>query len=131
MLHLINMNNYSSQQEVLKKQNDDVISQLDNIAILDTATGDWIIRTDDIDHTETDENSQADAAEEADERISILAELENRYRGILHALKKIEGRTYGTCEISGENIEAGRLLANPAARTCIAHMDKEYTLPQI
>ena len=123
------MNPHSTTQTILQKQYDDVVSQLHDIAVLDTTTGDWVIRTNDIDQTETDTNSQADAAEEAEERISILAELENRYRNIAHALKKIETGTYGVCEISGDPIETGRLEANPAARTCVAHMDKEYTLP--
>jgi RNA polymerase-binding transcription factor DksA len=123
------MNQYLESQEALQKQLHDVIMQLGDVAVLDTESGDWIIRTDDIDQNETDENSQADAAEEADERVAILAELENRYRSIMLALKKIEDGTYGICEISGEQIEEGRLRANPAARTCIHHMEAEYELP--
>lgn len=123
------MHQYQSQQELLTTQLKDVTSQLQEIAVLDTDSGDWMIRTDNIDQTETDENSQADAAEEADERVSVLAELENQYRIIVHALKKIEAGTYGICEISGEPIEEGRLHANPAARTCIHHMESEYELP--
>jgi RNA polymerase-binding transcription factor DksA len=123
------MNTFAPQIATLEKQLTQVIDELNNLAVLDTVTGDWIIRTDNIDQTETDENSQADAAEEADERIAILAELENRYRSIMHALKKIEEGTYGICEISGEQIEEGRLLANPAARTCVHHMESEYELP--
>jgi RNA polymerase-binding transcription factor DksA len=124
------MNQYQPQQEALQNQLREVVTQLQDIAVLDTETGDWIIRTNDIDQTETDENSQADAAEEADERIAILAELENRYRNVLHALQKLENGTYGICEISGEQIEEGRLMANPAARTCVHHMESEYELPQ-
>lgn len=123
------MNKFASQQDALQKQFAEVIEQLHDVAVLNTESGDWIIRTDNIDQTETDENSQADAAEEADERVAVLAELENRYRNIRHALKKIEGGTYGICEISGEAIEEGRLVANPAARTCIHHMESEYKLP--
>ncbi|MBY0538749.1 TraR/DksA C4-type zinc finger protein [Patescibacteria group bacterium] len=123
------MNKYAPHQKALEEQLDEVIAQLQDIAVLDTDSGDWVIRTNDIDQTETDENSQADAAEEADERIAILAELENRYRSIIHALKKMEGGTYGICEISGETIEEGRLVANPAARTCVHHMESEFELP--
>jgi DnaK suppressor protein len=100
----------------------EVTAELTDIAQFDAETGDWSIRTDNIDQTEADENTQADAAEEADGRISILAELENRYRLITHALTKIANGTYGICEISGAPIEEKRLEANPAARTCISHM---------
>lgn len=123
------MDQYLESQEALQKQLSDVENQLHEIAVFDTETGDWLIKTTGIDQTETDENSQADAAEEADERISILAELENQYRTIQHALTKIAKGTYGTCEISGEPIEPGRLLANPSARTCTLHMEQEYELP--
>jgi RNA polymerase-binding transcription factor DksA len=106
-----------------------ITQELTLIAIFDSETGDWIIRTDDLDQTETDENNQADASEEADERTSILALLENQYRLLVHALKKFELKTYGVCEISGEPIEEKRLLVNPAARTCTHHMENESALP--
>ena len=38
--------------------------------------------------------------------------------------------TYGSCEISGEAIEVERLEANPAARTCKAHIEREAELAQ-
>lgn len=37
------------------------------------------------------------------------------------ALAQIEAGTYGVCEVCGNEIEAERLTANPAATTCIAH----------
>jgi RNA polymerase-binding transcription factor DksA len=51
--------------------------------------------------------------------------LEVRYNEIKSALKKIEESApgaYGLCEVGGEQIEEDRLEANPAARTCKAHM---------
>jgi RNA polymerase-binding transcription factor DksA len=48
---------------------------------------------------------------------------------VVHALGKIEAGTYGVCEVSGMDIEEDRLEANPAARTCKAHMAEEATLP--
>jgi RNA polymerase-binding transcription factor DksA len=123
------MDQYVPQQEALTQELATVVSELNDIAVLDTESGDWVIRTDSLDQNEADENTQADAAEEADEHVAILAELENRYRSILHALKKIEDGTYGICEVGGEAIEERRLLANPAARTCTHHMETEYELP--
>ncbi len=56
------------------------------------------------------------------------SELEARLRLVNHAISKCEAGTYGLCEISGEPIEQERLNANPAARTSMAHMNKESEL---
>lgn len=123
------MENKHTYQEILEAQLITVTTELNDIAVLDPKSKDWIIKTVDLDHTEADENNQADAAEEADERVAIIAELENRYHLITLALNKLVIGTYGRCEISGEPIEVGRLDANPAARTCIHHMEQEFELP--
>lgn len=90
---------------------------------------DWIATPTDTETGEADENVAADRAEDLEERSAILADLETRYNAINHALTKIEEGTYGICEVSGEQIELERLEANPAARTCKAHMEEEQTLP--
>ncbi len=86
---------------------------------------DWVATPVDTETNEADENTSADHAEELEERTAILADLEKRYNETLLALEKIETGTYGICEISGEPIEEDRLLANPAARTCVAHKEEE------
>jgi RNA polymerase-binding transcription factor DksA len=75
-----------------------------------------------------DSNEAADKQEEYVENRAITGELEIRYNNIKRALTKIESGTYGLCEVSGEPIEEDRLGANPAARTCKAHMHKEKEL---
>lgn len=77
----------------------------------------------DMDNADPDKNIRADAIEEYANRIGITAPLETRLNEINNALKRIEEGTYGVCEISGEKIEEDRLEANPAARTCKAHMN--------
>ncbi len=123
------MENKHTYQEILEAQLITVTTELNDIAVLDPESKDWIIKTADLDHNEADENNQADAAEEADERVAIMAELENRYNAIKRALDKLKQGTYGICEISGEAIEEDRLAANPAARTCTLHMEQEHELP--
>lgn len=86
--------------------------------------GDWIERADDLDTVSSDLNDVADRTEEYDERRATLATLEGRYNDIRRALKKIADGKYGICEVSGEPIEEDRLEANPAARTCKAHMEE-------
>lgn len=90
--------------------------------VVHTETGDWEAIPE-AGLPEADENDLADRAEDFQERTSILQTLEARYADVNVALDKIEGGNYGTCEVSGEPIEEDRLMANPAARTCKAHMN--------
>lgn len=69
-----------------------------------------------------DPNEAADKIEEYNEHRAITGELEVRYNELKAALEKISNGTYGICEVSGEHIEEDRLAANPAAKTCKAHM---------
>lgn len=84
---------------------------------------DWEARAPSAEDVEADLSEAADRIEEFEERTSILKELEARYNNVKLALEKIEKGTYGVCEIGGEPIEDARLEANPAARTCEAHME--------
>lgn len=68
-----------------------------------------------------DENTVADAMEELVTNVAVVEELEIRYKEVIKALEKIEGGTYGTCEVGGEPIPEERLEVNPAAATCIEH----------
>ncbi|MFN3188261.1 MAG: TraR/DksA family transcriptional regulator [Candidatus Paceibacteria bacterium] len=123
------MQTHEQYKKILTDLKIQLTAELSTIAIFNEKTGDWEVRMDDAVAIESDSNDLADFGEEADERIATLAELETRYRNIDRALKKLEGGTFGVCEISGEKIEEERLTANPAARTCIAHREEEYDLP--
>lgn len=123
------MNNIEIFASKLAEQKQAVMNELKEIAIHHTDTDDWEVRTDDIDQTDADENLRADDVEDADERVATLAELETRYHNIVQALNKIENGSYGICEVCNEQIEPERLDANPAARTCLTHLDEESSLP--
>lgn len=71
---------------------------------------------------EADPNDTADLMEGYSENAAILTDLENRYNDVVEALKRVEDGSYGTCEVCGETIEEERLNADPAAKTCKAHM---------
>ena len=110
-------------QELLTR----LTEELRGLGIHNPDSDDW--ETSALASTEADDSLVADANETADEQIAILAELETRYRNVVRALSKIEAGTYGVCEVSRETIEPDRLEANPAARTCKAHMNEEMDLP--
>lgn len=74
---------------------------------------------------ESDPNDQADYIENYEENTAILKDLEIRYNNVLGALDRIEKGTYGACAVSGEEIEEDRVEADPAAKTCKAHLEVE------
>lgn len=120
------MTEHKNRLEEMKR---DLESELATLGIHNPDTDDWEADFGSDYSSESDDNLIGDQAEAAEERIATLALLETRYRNIVRALTKIEMGTYGICEVSGEPIEADRLSANPAARTCQKHMDDEGLLP--
>lgn len=119
----------NTQSVLLKKMLTAVTQELETIAVHNPKNDDWEITNFEENFGEADDDLTSDNAEAAEESIATLALLETRYRNIKLALTKIESNTYGICEISGGPIEAERLVANPAARTCIEHMEDEPFLP--
>lgn len=112
----------------LEKELEDIVAELKTIAI-QTKDGDWVATPIGEELNNADENVAADINEEWMERRAMMSQLEIRYRNIKRALDKIAENKYGICEISGEPIEKERLMANPAARTNLANLDKEAELP--
>jgi DnaK suppressor protein len=88
----------------------------------------WDVKRPDIDIMEADLNEAADLTEEIGIDSIVLDELETRHRNVSAALERMANNTYGACVVCGADIEHERLDANPAARTCKAHIDTEDTL---
>ena len=107
-----------------------ITAELSTIGVHDPENdANWEVTAKEFAHGKADPNVVADQVEDWDERRSTLAALETRFNNIRRALNKIEAGTYGVCEISNEPIEADRLNANPAARTCKEHINEESSLP--
>ncbi len=87
--------------------------------------GDWEAVGGDSNNESSDPTDVADTIETYEENTGIVKQLEIRLNEIKGALKRIEGGTFGTCEIENEPIEEDRLMANPAARTCKKHVNQE------
>lgn len=115
----------------LEAEASEIEAELDKIAKKDPAQkGNWDPTAGDIDVMSplADPNEAADKIEELESNKMVTDALEVRYTQVMKALAKMDEGTYGTCEISGEQIEEDRLQANPAARTCKEHMKEEETL---
>jgi len=101
-----------------------VEEELNELGWKNKETGEWDATGKELDVTTpmADSNEAADQLEDYQERQGETSTLEARRTDVKDALAKIKDGTYGTCEICGEQIEEDRLEANPAARTCKAHM---------
>lgn len=75
------------------------------------------------DTSQADENTVADFIEGYEENQAIVKTLESRYKDIQSGLDKIKHGVFGICQICKKEIEPSRLEANPAARTCMEHME--------
>lgn len=123
---MLDIKSIATELEGKLKQLTDELSQ---IAVHNEASDDWEALPSGTESSEPDINDEADVVEEWNERRATVAVLEVDYRNVRRALSKITAGTYGRCEISDEPIEENRLQVNPLARTCIAHMNDEGSLP--
>ena len=100
-----------------------LIDELKEIGIVvDAKSGDWEAVPEKQLPT-SDENDLADKFESYEERSDMLKTLKTRYNEIVSALEKMDSKGFGICEVCGAPIEADRMAANPAAKTCKAHMN--------
>ncbi len=116
------MKNITVFKEKLEAEKSTLEKELSDIARFNQETGMWEAMPDQDLVGEIDDNDAADRFEDFEERSALLSTLQARLTDINSALKKVGDGTYGICEIGGEKIEADRLEANPAARTCKEHM---------
>lgn len=110
-------------KEKLEKERDELLEQLKDMGTLNPETGEWEAVPEEQDIPETDQNDMADRFEDFESRSSMINVLEPRLNNILRALKMIGRESFGICEVCKKEIELDRLEANPAARTCKAHLE--------
>lgn len=65
------------------------------------------------------EDENASEVEEYTDNLALEATLEKQLKEIIEALERIENGTYGRCEKCNSEIPIERLMAYPAAQTCI------------
>lgn len=110
-------------KHLIEKELAVVEAELKSVAQPDPARpGEWIAKREDLDTDKADELETAEDLEEMEENEAVADKLVARLHDLKHALARIEGGSYGKCEVCQKPIEAGRLSANAAATTCVAHM---------
>jgi RNA polymerase-binding transcription factor DksA len=115
-------------KEKLEREAEVLIGELKTVGRINPDNpSDWeavSVDPEDVQDNRSDPNDSADNIEQYEENTAILKQLETRFNDVKSALTKIKEGRYGTCEIGGEQIEKERLDADPAARTCMNHMEK-------
>jgi DnaK suppressor protein len=110
-------------KEKLEEERALIVKQLGDIAI-EGENGIWEAKAPEMDvlPPQADPNEAADKIEELNQRSGEVGTLSARLTEVRDALERIGQGAYGICEAGGEEIEEERLEANPAARTCMQHM---------
>jgi len=105
-------------EDELLKEKARLIKELKSVGRINPDNpNDWEAVPGEKDDGTADKNDYADAIEEFEENTAILKELETELNEVDAALNRIEKKTYGICEDTGEEIAEERLKAYPAART--------------
>lgn len=107
----------------LNEEKTSLVNDLKDIATFNTETSQWEALPSKQDGPESDMIDLADRLEDFESQSETVKSLSKRLSNIDLALDKIKNGGFGICEISGEKIEPERLDANPAARTCKAHIN--------
>jgi DnaK suppressor protein len=111
-------------KKLLDAELEQLTTELSSVGRVNPANkNDWEAKSDDLNVDRADEGEVADSIESLDNNTGAVNKLEQRLNEVKRALAKIANGNYGLCEISNKPIEIERLEANPAARTCIEHMN--------
>ncbi len=90
---------------------------------VDASQGKWEAVPEKMDEIESDENDLADRFEDFEKNSEEVRVFGDRLKEIEGALLRMKDGTYGTCSVCGKKIEPERLEANPAAATCMEHLN--------
>ena len=110
-------------KEKLEKELAEVEGELGSIGRVNPKNpADWEALPATMDVLAADSNEVADRIESYEENTAILKQLEIRFNEIKTALAKVQAGTYGVCSVCSKPIDEKRLMANPAATSCVEHM---------
>jgi RNA polymerase-binding transcription factor DksA len=117
--------NFDHQRAKLEAEKKELLDDLVRVGRLNPQNReDWEVTP--LEHQEVEFRDElADQLEDMEQRQATELALEIRFKHVQMALKKLAAGAYGQCEVCGEAIEADRLEANAAARTCKTHLNED------
>ena len=118
------MKDLTAHKAELQKEYETLIEDLKGLGRVNPDNlNDWETTPPDAEFDPADPNEAADKYEDYENNTAILDQLEMRFNKVKVAMEKIEKGVYGKCEKCNKEIEEDRLDADPAATTCIAHIN--------
>jgi len=125
---MLDQQTLSELKTALIKERDLLTKELETIATPDpNLPGDWDVKHEEWGEDQITSDEELETGEnvnESDEDMKNKAlsdRLELRLKEVNDALKRMEGDTFGICEVCKNPIPLERLKANPAAKTDIGH----------
>ncbi|HEY4506041.1 MAG TPA: hypothetical protein VJJ24_01155 [Candidatus Paceibacterota bacterium] len=115
-------------KKLLIEEKTELLAELGEVGIKEPGDPtEWEPKAAGNDGSNADPNEVADRLEDYGERSGVEVTLEQRLGHVNRALEHIEKGVFGTCEVGGttHDIEPERLEANPAALTCLSHLDEK------
>jgi len=113
-------------EKILRAELETLETELKSVGHVNaTNPGDWESDAKDVDVTASDEADIADNINAYESNTALLKQFEVQYNDVKAALERIKKGTYGFCEVCKRPIEAKRLNATAAARTCLEHKDQK------
>ncbi len=109
------MENTQHFKDLLEAEKVKIEGELKTLGQKSETNSDWEAKDVEEGKDRADEGEVAAGMGQFDDNTAMVDQLEKQLTDVKDALSKIENGTYGTCEVSGEPIEADRLEANPAA----------------
>ena len=107
----------------LEKEYTTLVDELKSIGRINPQhSGDWEATSNNLAVDAADEGEVANVIDSLEENTAILSKLEPRLNEVKAALERIRSGAFGICTVCNKPIEEERLVANPAATTCVAHM---------
>ncbi len=108
----------------LEEEKKALMAQLSAIGTHDPETNTWETTVPEAQASEiADANTAGDRFENFEEDSAVMTTLKARLAEIEAALGRIAHGGYGVCRVCSNPIEEARLDANPAAETCMKHIE--------
>ena len=111
-------------RQKLEEEKKTLLGELAALGTRDPKSHEWEATSPSADAAEiADPNTAGDRFEDFEESSAVMVPLKARLAEVESALGRIAHGGYGVCRVCGNPIEEARLNANPAAETCMKHIE--------
>lgn len=109
----------------LEEEKKTLMGELAALGVQDPESHEWETTVPAADAAEiADPNTAGDRFEDFEEDSAVMVPLQARLKEVEEALGRIAHGGYGVCRVCSNPIEEARLEANPAATTCMKHIEE-------